>query len=383
MKGINARLPEILSWLDQPSAHLIQTRTRTWDEDNWSHTMTAVKIHGIAAFLYNQFQRDDGCFEQLPRPFCESLERMADKLRARNERMFGELAEIMKAANESGLAMMPLKGSLLAQRYYETPYLRPMADLDLLVKPEDLHHATRLLRSLGYKALEPDNPAARERHLRFVKPGNENVMSLDGPDPDNPRPVELHPRLTRMLWGDVRIEDISELLWRSARETTVLGYPVLIPPVDLVFTYQAMHTLDHMMLRTARAIQFVDLSLLAAHANPSLDFPSVDWIYPALALARRCMPASWNFELTNLESRTDPRLVSWSSRVPLDHHCGLVVDPRPPSNRRMRLHHERWWPSEWRLILAYPALPIPQALIKHLRSMLTRLATRMFAPSRG
>ena len=379
-KGINAHLPKVLSWLDQPSARLIQSRTRAWDEENWAYAMQGIKIHGISVFLYYYLQQADDTLDQLPAPFIKFLEKMAKRLYARNERMFAELEQILKAAHEAGLALMPLKGSLLAQRYYPTPYLRPMADLDLLVKPGQEHHATQLLVSIGYKTLMPDNPAARERHIRFVKPGNERVVSLEGPDPDNPRPVELHTRLSRMLWGDVKIEDSAEMLWGSAREITFLGYPVFIPPIELLFTYQAMHTVDHMMLRTARGIQFVDLSLMAPHMKTKVAVPKANWIYPALELARRIMPTTWNIDLAYLESGTDLRLVNWSKHVPLDFNCGLVIDPKPPFRRRIQLHYERWWPSKWRLIIAYPDLPIPRALMRHGRSMLARLGKRLVAP---
>jgi hypothetical protein len=60
------------------------------------------------------------------------------------------LAEIADAFARSGLRLIVLKGLPLAEWLYPNPACRPMEDIDILVRPEHLPSASRLILSLGY-----------------------------------------------------------------------------------------------------------------------------------------------------------------------------------------------------------------------------------------
>jgi hypothetical protein len=51
-----------------------------------------------------------------------------------------------------GVAALPVKGVLLAHQVYD-PALRPLHDIDLLVRPRDLSRALRIARSLGWSVV--------------------------------------------------------------------------------------------------------------------------------------------------------------------------------------------------------------------------------------
>jgi hypothetical protein len=60
------------------------------------------------------------------------------------------LAAVEALARE-GIPAAPLKGALLGEEIYGDPGLRPSADIDLLVSPEDLPRALKLLERRGYE----------------------------------------------------------------------------------------------------------------------------------------------------------------------------------------------------------------------------------------
>ncbi len=70
----------------------------------------------------------------------------------RNRILLSELDRVCRAAADASLQIMALKGAALAGSYYATPALRPMSDLDLLVRWDDLVRMAALLQSLGYRA---------------------------------------------------------------------------------------------------------------------------------------------------------------------------------------------------------------------------------------
>lgn len=71
--------------------------------------------------------------------------------RARNLLIINELTVILEAANRAGIEVIPLTGVLLALAVYPDPALRPMADIDFLVHPEDQTRIGNIMANLGYQ----------------------------------------------------------------------------------------------------------------------------------------------------------------------------------------------------------------------------------------
>jgi hypothetical protein len=218
-----------------------------------------------------------------------------------------------------------------------------------------------------------------ERHYRYLKPGNQEVVHWHRPSPENPRPVEVHTNLARMLWGDTRFPDISKQLWAGSWTGQLNDVPVLFPRDEHLFAHLALHTLDHLMLQKGRGIQFVDLSIMAAKGLPVDQTLNPNWIYPALKLASRCMPAWWQkVDLSEMEPSVSNPIILWANSVPIDGRCGMRVDPRPPAIRRFAIHWERWRPSFWRLLITHPDTPLPRALARHIQKVFTHALRRLF-----
>ena len=72
---------------------------------------------------------------------------------AHNAVLFQELERILRMLEAADIPVIVLKGAALAQTIYPDIALRPMTDLDLLVKPEHLDRAVELLRAAGYQQL--------------------------------------------------------------------------------------------------------------------------------------------------------------------------------------------------------------------------------------
>ncbi len=337
-------------------------------------------MQGLAPYLQAELA-DSRLYDALPDSLRGWLDSQASMNAARARRMHDELQAILQAADRAGLQVMPLKGALLSLCYYPSPGLRPMADLDLLVRPHAGPALSQVLERLGYRPLPPDNPQAADRHLRFIRPEAARVVSFDGEHPDNPRPVEIHTRLRRALWGDVVIRDLSEALWEGGRQAELLGARAWVPDPGSFLVHLATHALEHLMVQTGRVLQWLDLAQVFPSAGVPSNPISSDWIYPPLAIAARAFPDRFRgADLSPLAEGVHPKLRSWAESVPLDGRCGLNVDPAPPKSRGWRVHWERWRPSPWRLALGYGRLPTAFAMGLHLLVMLRHLARRELRP---
>lgn len=67
-----------------------------------------------------------------------------------NTALFLDAARVLKSLADNRLPVIALKGLALARQIYGDIALRPMVDMDLLVKKEDLVRAGRILLTLGY-----------------------------------------------------------------------------------------------------------------------------------------------------------------------------------------------------------------------------------------
>ena len=143
-----------------------------------------------------------------------------------------ELILVTRALATAGIPSVALKGAYLAFFVYPDPALRPLRDLDLLVREEDAVAAYRVLEECGYRGSQDvrGDLAACASHEKHLPP-------LRGPAGIS---VELHVRLgSPGSVADMRGAESG--IWQRAVERDVVGQRVSFPsPADLL-----LHTILH------------------------------------------------------------------------------------------------------------------------------------------
>jgi len=86
----------------------------------------------------------------VPAPVALALAQARFSTRIRNLRWATELRQIAAAFRGADIALMMLKGSALQRTVYPDPSTRPMNDVDLLVRREDLQRVDELMTGLGF-----------------------------------------------------------------------------------------------------------------------------------------------------------------------------------------------------------------------------------------
>ena len=104
-----------------------------WDVQVWETARWAVQIHGIAPLLDRAaaaWPDADALHPHLRDYLATQRQRSA----ARVTLLMQDLEDVLAALAAAGIQALPLKGSLLSTQYYPEAGLRPMNDLDLLVR---------------------------------------------------------------------------------------------------------------------------------------------------------------------------------------------------------------------------------------------------------
>ena len=174
----------------------------------------------------------------------------------RHMQRLAALRRLVEAFAEEGIACVSLKGPLLAERFYEQPFLRPANDLDLLVCESDIGRAAGLMMKLGFDL--PGSfpwPLHRkiDKHLDFQ------------PTTQLPR-VEMHYRLK----GGGTFLPAGEFMERARRWSSPAGFEsMVLSPADELF-YCGVHAANHA-------------------------FHRIRWLYDSIQIAPRLTDAELQF----------------------------------------------------------------------------------------
>ena len=290
--NLSLRSANVIAWLTSPPITVAG-----WDPQDWEAARWAVQVHGIAPLL-------DRAAAHWPvaaalHPLLRQY--LADQRQRSSQRvalLLRDLAELLAACHARNIAVMPLKGGLLATTYYDEPGLRPMSDLDLLVHPSDEPRMLALLADLRYEPL-----ARGWKHITLARPEARGpVVAYDGEHADNPRSLDLHVRVAEQFWG-IRY-DLTAEAWADSAPGELLGSPTrLLRPATLLH-HLAIHASSDMIARRLRLLQLHDIALVA---------PAVD-------------RAGWEGILSGAQARGEERLVYPVLALTQRYYSAVVPD---------------------------------------------------------
>jgi len=192
----------------------------------------------------------------------------AARVAAEQLNMTHELARLLHAFNEAGVPVMLLKGAALTLTSYTDVGLRPMSDLDVLVRPDHVQAAFGVLEGAGCR-----RGAELVREDFFPRFYYETEWLTNSPRPAR---IDLHVRPLRPLRAARTMPD--DALWQGAAQVDLHGATAWIPGREAMFIHLCAHAAYH---GCARLIWLYDLRrFVDAHGG------EMDWAL-VLRLCRR------------------------------------------------------------------------------------------------
>jgi len=289
----------------------------------WETFQRVCRVHGITQSLHEKLRgvawMDDALQSWLEEQYAFNAQRIA--------KMHNELKEILALFSQNNIRVMPLKGSILSTNFYKNPTWRPMADIDLLIQPEDFATSADLLARLGY-----ERDVVHWKHTEFSKPDNRQIISKTAEHPENPRKLEVHLQC-RETFGGPTI-NLTELMWANSRQGELLGESVIIPNLDVLWLHLVVHSTYHIWQGRSRLIQLIDLAQITPQLNNQFLFlNSIDarFTYPSLALLKKYFPAAIEDSLLATQrERVSPAFKGWVASLDLVNTSYLNPKPAGP-----------------------------------------------------
>jgi hypothetical protein len=319
---LQAALRKITETLANELAHPTDS-VPEWSELEWRVARAVAAMHGVSPLLSSTLRWEG------PPAWVQFLEEQRAHTLGRHARIVALLRLIDTRAREEGLAAVALKGAALQAIGLYAGGERPMADLDLLVRSEDLDAAARVLAALGY------HDAGTTWKHRSFDPDHGDAHAVFGEHTDNPIKIDLHSKVAERL--PLPETNISSLVFPQRLVPGVNGYPSLAA----LMLHVLAHAAGTMVHRGLRLIQLCDIARLTARMTSAdwdefIDYRGRDrqlWWAPApLLLTAHYFPAAVPPEAIARLEPDCPRLLRKASRrrtlsdVSYSH---VFIDPIP------------------------------------------------------
>jgi hypothetical protein len=222
---------------------------------NWERLWAQGHLHEVLPLLTVTLRRL-AAQAPIPVPWMERAQRRYYATMLRNTTLADELLRVLVTLRQAGVAALPVKGLVLAETLYGSLALRPLGDLDILVRPADLPRARAALGELGF--------------VQADEPGYENAFHPYHDPPYYRRALggsiclELH----WGLWASHFFQLESDMLWRRAVPAQIHGATVSILSPEDTLLHLAIHR-----SRSALRLRFVcDVAELLRRYRSTLDW---------------------------------------------------------------------------------------------------------------
>ncbi len=207
---------------------------------NWNTFLLKAKEEGVGQLVYHSIKKDLQIgATPVPGKIRRALEAEYYSTATRNTFLLQELGQTAKALHEAGIAAMVMKGAHLAEWVYKNPALRPMSDIDLLIKKGDLAAVARVFNALGYssqdiKTIDPEAlPVDYLTTVVFTSPRKRTAN------------FHIHWHfINSTLPNDSLIKGINmDIVWKEAEPVTICGAHILVMAPHHLLIHLAEHSL--------------------------------------------------------------------------------------------------------------------------------------------
>lgn len=229
------------------------------EEAAWETIISDATQQGFMPLLYRCL-KESGSDRKLPRSAIDRIKTSAFQLAARNITLAQELTSILRLFESRHVACAPIRGLALAELLYSDITARPMGDIDLLVRKEDLPIVADALRELGFREMnrQPGFAQTYTNTLEFVKERQGWII------------VEPHWTIAYPPFTD-RIDMAA--LWKRCARGRVVGVDTWLPDrTDLL-----VHLCFHLIHRgeSAPLLWYYEIARLIRLAQPEIEWAQI------------------------------------------------------------------------------------------------------------
>jgi len=233
---------------------------------DWSVFLENARENGVSALVYSKLNEIKEDCPNIPSKVFAELKKDYYLNATKNTLIFEELGKALEAFKKLRLKVIVLKGAALAEKVYGNIALRPMSDIDLLVKEEDMMNVNEQLKTLDYRPTD-----ASVDDIDF---SSSYLTTLDYRTSSEKSPsFHIHWHFVNStIPNESYIRNIKiDNIWRDAEETRIADVETLVMAPH--------HLLIHLSEHALRVTHSLSKLSLLCDINEAVNFyqERLDW----------------------------------------------------------------------------------------------------------
>lgn len=228
---------------------------------DWNYIVEESIYQRVAGLIYHNL-KGVGLKQRVPPAIFSKLKDYYEQTANENHQFWEEFCRIQEALRRAKIEIIPLKGIILVHILYGDMGLRPMRDIDILVKEEDAHKAEEAAFQLGYDKITKTTENYYQGHHCDV------TLNIKKSAPEVSITLDIHWNFAISRPNKIDITDA----WDRVEKRVIDGREIfLLSPEDMFFSL-CLHLRRHIRFLLLKHI--CDISeLLVLHKD------SLDWNY--------------------------------------------------------------------------------------------------------
>jgi hypothetical protein len=238
------------------------------DYNSWILINNLAESYNLISLLYFKLYNNN-LIKSLPPDILRGFQNdFNDASRNALKRHF-EIKSILKLLSKSNVEAILLKGIYIAGAYYENSATRPMCDIDLLIKQEDIQKTVNILKAAGYTA-ETQGKGSNSQdfinNLDSLRKFTKHVAELKTP---KGIPLEIHFALDYDNENSKTNIDI-EKIWDTKEPAQVYGTTSYGMKTELLLLYLCINIAEDCFKQ--KILQLYDIFLIISKIKIKWDF---------------------------------------------------------------------------------------------------------------
>jgi putative nucleotidyltransferase-like protein len=213
-------------------------------ETDWERVLAWVNRHGVAPLVHRNLRQAASGWKSLGVPET-TLRRLHDQATRNARRAMMQLAEgarVTRILADAGIRSMIIKGPVLSHLAFGDLTLRESRDIDLLIDPEHVQEADRLIGQAGYCRFSPDFPLTPHQYDEYRRMRCQFAYHSERLGVVQ----ELHWRLST---NSTLLPLDETVLWSRAEPVRLGAMSFATLPDDELFLYLCVHGSAHVWFR--------------------------------------------------------------------------------------------------------------------------------------
>ena len=223
---------------------------------DWAKLIAPIRFHSLSPLIVKHIS-ENNLQNNLPSSSWDKTLGFARTQTVRRLKLIAVFQELSAIFKENNIEFILLKGLYLSDNFYSNPTLRPMQDIDILVKEETLSRVITILESSGATRLVELQSEYINSLLQHIPPFiYKDVM------------LEVH---TNIVAANLPYSFTPDLLWSNISNHQIQKTNTLVFNPELNLVYLCIHLFRHLRTAKFKLIWFTDI-LQFLSKTTSLDY---------------------------------------------------------------------------------------------------------------